>query len=228
MRFGLGTAAVGTMSRSTKVTWQRHVEIGIYAVSASLFLAWWFSGLFSSTELVSGTPSWWRFLVTASCTLVGAGLGYTLVKRAQRSSRVPLSKAAFPLSTATFALFYSIVGNGLTDRLANSYIFREQIEEARSVLSPVRVAGIGRGARRYVELVDFDSIRFDISKLDFKTLSAAAHGHLSTRYCLSVFTERVGQNVRVRLPRVPRPGVSGRTRTITQCRSGAAAPILIS
>lgn len=228
MRYGLGKVAAGTMSRSNKLTWQRYAEIGIYAVSALLFLAWWLSSLFSSTELVSGTYFWWRFPVTASCTLVGAGLGYTLVKRAQRSSRVPLSKAALSLSTATFALIYSVVGSGLADCLANSYIFRKQIEEARYVLSPIKVAGIGRGARRYVELVGFDSVRFDISKLDFETLSAAAHSHPSTRYCLSVSTERVDQNVRVRLPRIPRPSVSGRTRTIIECRSGAASPILIS
>jgi hypothetical protein len=204
------------------------LKVAIYSLGGLLFAAWIAEGLFSSTELVSDVPASWSAPIVVTCGLVGAVFGYVLSAGKWRSPSATNRKAGTLLSTVIFALLYCAIGNSLAKQLTNSIMFWGRDVDTNISVQPVRVVGIGRGAKRYVELTGFGPTRFGISRLDFKILAASARDHASLRYCLPVVTERVGDAVRVLLPDVPRPTLSDRVGAIVECKSGISPPTLIS
>lgn len=205
----------------------RRLKAAVYTVAGSLFAVWIISGIASSTVLVSDVPLHWKWPIGVICTSVGTALGYTLPVKVRHSSQT-VAKAAVILSTSVFAIFYCVIGNDLSERLANFSAFWGRTAEAHTSIRPVKIVGMGRGARYYVELTGLRSVRFNISKLDFRTFVTSSHETASEHYCLPVIIERVGQIYRVRLPDAPRSSVTARTMTIVKCTSSARALILIS
>jgi hypothetical protein len=184
------------------------LKIAIYGIGGLLFVTWIASGLISSTELVSGVPAYWNLPIVVMCCLEGAALGYALSVGRWRFSSATTKKAGTLFSTCILALFYGVIGHGLAERAANSVMFWGHDVDTHISVQPVMVVGIGRGAKRYVELAGFGRTRFEISRFDFEILAASAREHASPRYCLPVVTQRVGDAVRVRLPDEPRPTLS--------------------
>lgn len=207
---------------------KRRLKVATYGLGALLFLAWVAEALFSSTKLVSNVPIFWSVSIVMACGLVGAAVGYTLSAGKWRSPSVTTKKAGTMLSTFIFALLYCAIGDSLAERVTNSITFWGRNVDTHISVQPVRVVGIGRGAKRYVELAGFGPTRFAISRLDFKILAASTRDHASLRYCLPVVTERVGDAMRVLLPDVPRPTLSEQVGAIVECKSGISPPTLIS